>query len=157
MFFDNRKTVLKLNKLRYITLLGFLTLVGIIIWSGWFDELVLGISKLSYIVFLSIIYIFYLIFIFIINYHFFSFNDNGDKLVFRYVSFRPFDNAKKAIEIEKSRFGGYKIQKSFFNLKTELVLSVKTKNGLAKFPPIGISALSKDQIKLLKMSLNQFV
>lgn len=155
MFFDNRNTVLRLNKIRYIVLLVFITLISVIIWSGWFDNIVLGMSKLSYIIFLSILYLLYLIISYILNYNFFSYKDDGNKLVFRFVSFRPFDNAKKAIEIDKKSFGGYQVQQSLFRFKKELVLSIKTKKGLAKYPPISISALSEKQIALLKSALNQ--
>ena len=157
MFFDNRKNVLRINKVRYIAPLVLVTLIAIIIWSGWFDKVFLGLNKISYIVCLSVLYILYVIIIYIINLSFFSYSDDGDKLVFRFVSFRPFDNAKKAIEIDKKIFGGYHVNKMFFNLKKELVLSIKTKKGLAKYPAISISALSDNQIKLLKNALNQFM
>lgn len=157
MFFDNRNTVLRLNKIRYIVLLIFITLISIVIWSGWFENQVLGLGKLTYSITISIIYLFYLMISYILNYNFLSYKDDGNKLLIRFVSFRPFDNAKKAIEIEKKNFGGYQVQKSFFNLKTELILNIKTKNGIAKYPPISISALTKKQVTLLKGALNQYV
>lgn len=157
MFFDNQKTVVKINKIRYIAILVYVALVSIIFFSGWFDDQILGLSKTSFIVVLSALYILYIIVSYLLNFNFFSFSDEGNKLVFKFISFRPFDNAKKAIEIEKGKFSGYKIEKSFFNMKKELILSIKTKNGVAKFPSISISALSEENLTLLKSSLNQFV
>ncbi len=157
MLFDNRKTVLKLNKIRYLALLGYITIICVIIWSGWFDKPVLRINKLTYIIFFTIIYILFILKFYVTNYNYFSFNDEGNKLIFRFVSFRPFDNEKKAIEIDKKKFGGYQFKRSYLNLKLELILKVSTKQGLANYPPISISALSDKDITLLKNALSHYI
>ena len=73
------------------------------------------------------------------------------------MSLRPFDNKKQAIEIQKKDYNGYEIRKSFFNLKEDLILSVKTKKSIANYPPISITALSLKHKNLLISSLNQAV
>ena len=157
MHFDNRQTVLDLNKRKYLILLGYFTLIGIIFFSGLFDQPVLNLSKGTYVIAFTVLYSIYLIYTYIMNFNFFSFSDDGDKLVFKYVSMRPFDSEKKAIKINKTEFGGYEFEKSFFDLKEELILKIKTNKGLANYPPISISSLSVKQKKLLKAALNQFI
>ena len=78
-------------------------------------------------------------------------------LMFRFVSMRPLDNNKKAIQINKADFAGFKFEKSFFGYKENLILSLKTKKGVANYPPISISALSQKHKAMLKQALNQFV
>ena len=91
------------------------------------------------------------------NYNYFLYNDEGDKLVFRFVSLRPFDNKRTAIEINKKDFAGFKIEKSLFNLKQDLVVRIRTKNGIANYPSISLTALPFKYRKLLENSLNKAV
>lgn len=157
MVFDNREIVTKLNVRRYIVLLLYLTLMGLLILSGIFKEMILGINKSVYIVVVTIIYIIYIIYAYIANYNYFAFNDEGNKLVFRFVSLRPFDNKKQAIEIQKKDFKGYVFRKSLMNIREDLILTVLTKNGLASYPPIGVTALSVKHKNMLINSLNRFI
>ena len=156
MVFDNGKIVLKLNIRRYLSLLAYLAVIVVLVTSGLFEKPVLGISKTVYIISATSVYILYIVYAYFMNYNFFSFNDEGDKLVFRFVSLRPFDNEKRAIEIPKRDFIGFKIEKSFFNLKRDLIITIRTNKGIAKYPSISISALSEEQMNLLSHSLSQF-
>lgn len=156
MFFDNRDIVVKLNKRRYIALLLFLVAMAVLVLPDVLNDVIWGIKKTTLIIEVVILYIGYIVFAYILNYNFFSYKDEGNKLVFRYVSLRPFDNKKQAIEIPKKDFRGYKISKSFFNLKEYLVLKIETKKGVASFPPISITSLSEKQKAMLIQSLNQF-
>lgn len=153
MIFDNRDIILKLNKRRYILILVYVTLMIIFFFSGFFEEnqkIILAIS-------ISVIYIIYNIISYHINFSYFSFRDDQESLMFRFVSMRPLDNNKKAIKMSKRDFAGFKFEKSFFGYKENLILSIKTKKGIANYPPISLSALSQKHKSTLKQSLNQFV
>ena len=157
MFFDNRHKVTQLSMRRYISLVLYIIFMGLLILSGMFNKPVFGISKNSLVIIISVVYIIYVVYVYIRNYNFFKYNDEGEKLVFRFISLRPFDDKKKSIEILKKKFTGYKIQKSLLNLKEDLILSVKTKNGIANYPPISITALTNKYKNILKGSLDQVV
>ena len=157
MIFDNRHRVTKLHVMRYLSLITYLIFMGLLILSGMFNKSVFGISKNSLVIIISVVYIIYVVCVYIRNYNFFKYNDEGEKLVFRFISLRPFDNKKKSIEILKKDFSGYKIQKSVLNFKVDLILSIKTKKGVANYPPISITALTNKYKNILKSSLNQFV
>ena len=133
MFFDNGSKVSKLNIIRYLSFLAYAISIGFLTLSGLFNKPVLGIDKNSFIIAFSVIYIIYVVYVYIRNYNFFKYNDEGGKLVFRFISLRPFDNKKRSIEIVKEKFTGYKIQKSFFNFKVDLILSVKSKKGVVNY------------------------
>ncbi len=155
MIFDNRNIVMRLNIRRYLTILAYFILMGLFLLSDIFNKPVFGYDKTTYVIVINAIYLTYIIFTFSLNYNFFSYKDEGNKLVFRFVSLRPFDNKKQAIEILKKDFAGYEFQKSLFNLKEDLILTVRTKNGVANYSPISITALSLKHKNLLKNSLNQ--
>jgi hypothetical protein len=153
MIFDNRDTVFKLNKRRYILILVYLTTMSVIIFSGLFEDRL----KIQLAVIVSILYIIYNIFSYLLNYSYFSYNDDKDKIMLRFASLRPFDDRKKAIDIRKKDFKGYIIKKSFINLREELIIKVSTKKGLANYPPISLTALSAKHKNMLISSLNQFI
>ena len=157
MVFDNGSKVSKLNIIRYLSFLSYAIFIGFLTLSGLFNKPVLGIGKNSLIILFSVIYIIYVVYVYIRNYNFFKYNDEGGKLVFRFISLRPFDNKKRSIEIVKKKFTGYKIRNSFLNIKVDLLLSVKTRNGVANYPPISITALTNKEKEYLKTSLNQAV
>ncbi len=90
-----------------------------------------------------------------IDYKYVYFNDNGEKIVFRYVSAHPVIGKRKAIEIKKKSFAGYEIQSAFFGLKRLLVLKMFTKKGIIKYPPISVSAIKNHDLKLIEKGLNQ--
>lgn len=153
MIFDNRDKVFKLNKRRYILILTFVTAMSVIIFSGLFDEKL----KVGLAILISLVYIAYNVFIYALNYSYFSYNDDKDKIMLRFASLRPFDNRKHAIDIRKRDFNEYIVKKSFMNFREDLILKVSTKKGLANYPPISLSALSAKHKDMLINSLNQFV
>lgn len=153
MQFDNRQTIIKLNKRRYLSFIIYALGLIFLFFSGWFERPVLGIEKSKYVIVISLLYILYLVVSYILNYTFFSFNDEGDTYTLRFVSLRPFDSEKKSIVLQKNYFRGIKIEESFFNFKKELIVFADTKNGVVSYPPISISALSKSHVLILKKLL----
>ncbi len=157
MIFDNRNIVIRLNKRRYLVLLVYLILMGLLILADFFGDTIGSIKKSTFILTFTILYIAYVIYAYVLDYKFFSYSDESDKLTFKFISLRPFDNKKRVVEILKSEFRSYKLEKYFLNLKQDLILFVKTKNGVANYPPISVSALSTKHKKMLENSLKQFV
>jgi hypothetical protein len=89
-----------------------------------------------------------------LNYQFISFSDEGENINFRYFSAGYVSGKKNSVEINKTLFQGYKIEKSFFGLITSLILYQKVQQGVAKYPPVYISALTKEEIAKVIRSLN---
>ncbi len=155
MQFDNRNNILRLNIRRYLVLLIFASILGLLIFTNVLENPLWGINKTGAIVIVVLFYIIYLILTYIINYNYFYYSDEGNKIVIRFVSLRPFNSRRNAIEISKKDYNGYKFNQSFFNFKEELVISVQTKKGVAKYPPVSITGLTPKQKNTLKKSLNQ--
>ena len=87
------------------------------------------------------------------EYTYFYFSNNGKILLFRFYSLRNFYGKPKTIEIPKTSFVNYDIVTSLFNKKESLVLYQKTPKGVAKYPPISLTLLSKKQKTELKRAL----
>jgi hypothetical protein len=155
MIFDNRNIVVRLTIRRYLSLLAFLIIMALLLLVNIIKRPLWGFDKSFYVIVICSIYVLYVVFTYFRSYNFFSFNDEGEKFVFRFISLRPFDNEKKAIEISKNDFGGYVLHNSFLSFKQELVLKVKTKTGVANYPPISITAISKKHKKMLINAFDQ--
>jgi hypothetical protein len=87
------------------------------------------------------------------EYTYLYFSNNSSNLVFRFYSLRTLYGKPKTIEIAKTNFVKYDIITSFFDKKDSLVLYQRTPKGIAKYPPIPLSLLTKQQKTELKRAL----
>ena len=102
---------------------------------------------------LSLIFLMLYLLHYQMEYSYFYFSNNNKNLVFRFYSLRNFYGKPKTIEISKMSFFKYDITTSFFNKKDVLVLYQKTTKGVAKYPPISLTLLSKNKKTELKRAL----
>jgi hypothetical protein len=102
---------------------------------------------------LSVIFLAFYWFQYKMAYTYFYFSNNNKNLVFRFYSLRNFYGKPRTIEIAKMSFMKYDITASFFNKRESLVLYQKTAKGVAKYPPISLTLLSKNQKTELKRAL----
>jgi len=157
MKFDNKQNLFKFNVRRYLIPIIFFPLMIVIFLTNFFDDYVKFITKEKFIIIATIIYILYVIYINFVNYCYIEYRDDNSKIILRYVSVRLFSDERNSIEFEKRNFVKYNIEASFFNLKKELVFFIKTPNGIAKYPSISLTGLTKNQKKLLVNSLDKYI
>ena len=90
----------------------------------------------------------------ILNYQYIFFSDEGEKIIFRYFTAGIVGGRKNSVEIDKRSFAGYKIETRFFGLIHSITILSAFKEGVAKYPPVYISALSAEErakmIQLIK-------
>ena len=109
--------------------------------------------KISVYSVLSVVLLIFFWFQYRMKYTYFYFSNNGKNLVFRFYTLRVIAGKPKAIEISKTNFVKYDIVTDFFNKKDSLVLYQKTPKGVAKYPPISLTLLSKNKKTELKRAL----
>jgi hypothetical protein len=156
MVIENKNFSLRISQLRYITAIIFLPLIVVFLATELVEKTFLGMNKYQWAIVAAALYMAHNTWEYIkeYNYIYFSDEENG-KLLLRYVSLRPFNNNKYSIEIQKNNLHSYKIVRHTF--KQKLVLYVKTPQGVAKYPPISISALNTDEFNKMKKILNQTI
>jgi hypothetical protein len=66
-----------------------------------------------------------------------------------------FTSKKSSIEIGKNEFAGYEIKKQLLGFREKLILKAKTGRGLAKYPPVSITALNLKEKKSLFQALDR--
>lgn len=147
MQIENKLEAAKI-RLSYIIIVFVLSIL--ILWSA-LKELPYNIYNTA--IFASLVFIVYLVMVLLKLFYFYM-NDSGQKIVVRFFNIHPFLQKYKAIEIPKKALAGYEIKTSFFDLKAELILAVKTKKGEIEYPPVSISALSRKDRKRLINALD---
>ena len=154
MEIENQKKTIFINKMRYITVIAFIVLLVVMLTTDMIKGEFLGLTRYHWAILLSLIYLGQNVFEYLKDYNYIYFIDAENKMLFRYIPLSPFKSKRYSIEIHKNEFHGYKINRSSV-LKKELILFVKTPQGIAKYPPISISALNETEFNKLKKALNQ--
>lgn len=150
MTFDNSKTITSLRIRFFIATVLFL---GYIIMA-YFAEIIkfplLGMSDTVWIIILVSVYIILTFYPMALNYQYIYYSDDGDLIEFRYFSAGIVTGRKNSVKIAKSSFAGYRKESGFFGLVKAIVLYQQLMEGVAKYPPVYISILSrKERAKIL--------
>jgi hypothetical protein len=154
MTIDNSAFVLRSRKLMYIMTVSFFVLVLLFMTFDYLDLPVSLPYKEYFILSLLLIYIFFHIRRFILDFNFISICDDNGRLVIKYYSLMLLTGKHKTIEIPFQSFEKYKLEKSIFGKKTSLILYQKINGKLAKYPKLSLSGLSNDELAKLKSRLD---
>ncbi|MDR3093995.1 MAG: hypothetical protein LBU62_05055 [Bacteroidales bacterium] len=125
--------------------IGLVFAVVLVDWNTTLQMLLVGIFSLIFLGFYWHQYK--------MEYSYFYFSNNGKNLVFRFYSLRNLHGKPKSIEIAKLNFYKYDITTAFFDKKEYLILYQKTPKGIAKYPPISLTLLNRNQKTDLKRAL----
>ncbi|RXQ89812.1 hypothetical protein EO244_13595 [Ancylomarina salipaludis] len=90
------------------------------------------------------------------EYNFIIYKDTDDKIIMRYYPLHPFHDKFKSIEISKQTFSHFELKKRSMGLREDLFLYQMSAKGLAKYPGISLSALSKKQKAEVLDSLSKY-
>jgi len=151
---ENSAYVLKNRKRMYIYTIALAIVLPFILLSEWFEEPILGISRHLLAALVVVIYGGYYFVRYMLNLNFIQVSVDSNKLKVRYYSLRPLARSHNSIEIPLNAFEGYKIIPRLLGLRKELVLYQRIQGKKAKYPPISLSALNKQQFEQLIMLLN---
>ncbi len=135
----------------------FVVLIVFFLGSKWFNKPFLGLERSHLILIAACLYLLITIFIIFLDLNYFYFNDDTDRIILRYYPIRPIARKKRVIEISKIALAKFNIKKSFLGLKKSLILYQKVKKTIAKYPPIGITSLTKTEREMLVKQLDKYV
>ncbi len=93
-------------------------------------------------------------FVFLKGFFYIFYNTDGPKIIIRYTSLQPLTAGNFSIEVPKKDFVKAEIVKSHLGIRKSLLIYVRTAQGVAKFNPVSLSILSKNEIEALKVDLN---
>ena len=156
MTFDNSKTIINIRIKLFGATIAFLAFIVLTYIAKMIKYPLLGMSDTFWTVMLVGIYLIIAFLPSFLNYQFVFFSDDSEKIVIRYFTAGIVGGRKNSVEIDKRTFSGYKIESRLFGLIQSITLFQKYQEGVAEYPKIYISALSrKERTKIIK-SLNSY-
>jgi len=156
MKLDNSKTIISFRIKLFVVTVLFLAYIILSYSAKVFKLTLFGWSDTIWTIIFAGVWLFIAFLPMIINYHFVSYSDEDESIVFRYFSAGIVGGRKNSVEIDKRTFAGYKTEKKLFGLIKTITLYQHFKEGVAKYPPIYISALNKEESSKVVRSLNQY-
>lgn len=156
MTFDNSKTIISLR----IKIFGATILLIAYFILSYAAKLIkfplFGMSDTAWTIILVAIWLIIAFIPMYLNYQFVSYSDEEETIVFRYFTTGIVGGKKNSVVINKRTFSGYKLESRFFGLIQSITLFQQINQGVAKYPPVYISALNKDEKAKLLKSLNLY-
>ena len=154
MTFDNTKQIISIRlKLFFATVLILIYLA--LVYIGKIIRFpVLGLSDSAWTIILVSCYLIIFFTPFILNYQFIYYSDDDENIVLTYFNAGMGGGKKNSIRIHKNTFAGYKTESGLFGLKQSIILYQKISQGTAKYPPVHLSALNREQKNRLFSALD---
>ena len=145
MTFDNSRTIIGLRIKIFIVTVLLLIYVVLTYIAEVIEFPILGFSETIWTSGFIGIWLIFALYPIVLNYQYISFSDEGDSIVFRYFIAGIFGGRKNSILIKKVSFAGYKTETRYFGLVKSVILYQRLREGVAAYPPIYISNLSKKE------------
>ncbi len=156
MTFDNSKTIISLRIKLFAATVVFLAYIVLAYIAKLIKFPLLGMSDTTWTLILVAIYLIIAFLPMILNYQYVYYSDDTEKIIFRYFTAGIVGGRKNTVEIDKRTLSGYEIVPELFGLRQKITLYQRFNEGVAKYPPFYISALSRDERARMVKSLNLY-
>lgn len=156
MTLDNSKTIISLRIKLFAATVILLTYMALVYAAKLIKFPLLGMSDTLATLILVGIYLIIAFRPMVLNYQYIWFSDDEEKIIIRYFTSGIVGGRKNSVEINKALFAGYQIEKQYFGLSRSLILFQRVGQGTAKYPPIYITALSKEHRSKLIRTLMKY-
>jgi hypothetical protein len=156
MKLDNSKTIISFRIRLFAVTVLFLAYIIMSYAAKFFKLTLFGMSDTFWTIIFATIWLIIALIPMFLNYQYVNYSDEGDTIIFRYFTSGLVGGKKNSVEIDKRTFAGYKSEKKLFGLIRSVTLYQNFKEGVAKYPPIYISALNKEERSKIFRSLNLY-
>lgn len=156
MKLDNSKAIISFRIRLFAVTVLYLGYIILSYAAKTFKLTLFGLSDTAWTILFAAIWLFVALLPMFLNYQFVSYSDEGETITFRYFTAGIVGGKKNSVEIDKRTFAGYKTEKKLFGLVTSIILFQYFKEGVAKYPPIFISAMGKEERAKVLRSLNLY-
>jgi hypothetical protein len=156
MTLNNSKSVINLKLLLRTSIIVYSSFLVLSLAAGIIKFPLFGMGKAAWIIILTVCFIIIMVIPVIMNFQYILFSDDGDTIIFRYYTTGLFSGNKNSVEIEKRTFSGFTVDKGFLGIIQSVTLYQRMKEGVAKYPPIFISALKRKDRETVLESLTSY-
>jgi hypothetical protein len=145
MTLNNGKSIINLKITRRVSIVVFLTFLTLTYAANIIKYPLLGMSRTTWTIILLMIFLLIIFIPILLNYQYISFSDEGESIIFRYFTMGIIPGNKNSVEINKKTFSGFTLEKKLFGLSQSITMYQRIKEGVAKYPPIYITALKRGE------------
>jgi hypothetical protein len=145
MTLNNSKTIISIRIWLFVETVLLIAYIVMVYIAKVIHFPLLGLGDAAWTITLVAIYFILAFYPMFLSYQFISYSDEGDKISFKYFMAGIAGGKKNSVEISKSSFAGYRKDKEYMGLVQSLILFQQLPEGVAKYPPIYISALTKKE------------
>lgn len=156
MQIDNQRNTYRIWLSRLVLTIVFTLAILVILFLPWFDLPESPVNKYHLIILLAVIYIVINLYNYLRRPYFVSYSDQGEMIIVRYYPLSLFTSRKHSIEIPKQQLIGYELRPFLFGTQQRLVLIQHFRNRAAKYPPISLSALDREDREKMLHSLDRY-
>ena len=157
MTFDNSRTIISIRIKLFGVTVVFLAFIVLTYIAEMIKYPLLGLGETTWTLALAVLYLLYAFMPMYLNYQYIYFSDEGENIIFRYFTAGIVGGRKNSIQISKKTFSGFKIDKKLGGLIQSITLFQKLMEGVAKYPPVQIGVLSKEERAKILRALNQYI
>jgi hypothetical protein len=157
MTFDNSKTIISLRIKLFGVTVVFLAFIVLTYIAEMIKYPLLDMGQTAWTLILAGLYLLYAFMPMYLNYQYIYFSDDGENIIIRYFTAGIVGGRKNSIEISKKTYSGFRTDKKLGGLIQSVTLFQKFREGVAKYPPVYISALSKEERTKIIRALNQHI
>ena len=154
MKIENKRETYKIWLQKFVATVIYTPLVLVFSFARYFNQPFYGIERGWLILIVTVIYLSVILYHHLINPYYLYFSDQGDSLVFKYYPIRAFNQKKRTIQVPKNKFVRFEIEKK--GLGEQIILYQKDKSGIAKYPPVPLTGLNKNDVASLKKVLSRY-
>jgi len=140
----NEENQYKVKFFKIVLFVLLSTAIAILYATRFFDNNFPAIKKDYFLIIFISIYIIINFIRFLRKYSYFYFDDNTPNLTFRFFHLVPFSSKKLAFSIPKKAFYDFRVEKKMFGLQHNLILLQRNNKRIVTYPPISLSAVSKN-------------
>jgi hypothetical protein len=140
MIINNKEIATRIRLGLMLIILIYVAILVLGLIYSWF-------KNNNILIYLSVLFATPVIFSYLKNFCYIYFNDAGPKVIIRFTALQPLTAGNYSIEFYKKDFVKYNIEKSVFGLRNSLIIFVRTPQGIAKFKPVSLSSLKKNEVK----------
>jgi hypothetical protein len=156
MTLDNSRTIIRLRIRLFFALVILIAFLVLAYFARVIKFPLLGLSDTVWILILVGINIFIAFLPMVLNYQYIFYSDDSEKIIVRHFTAGIVGGRKNSVEIDKRSFAGYKMESRMFGMIRSITLQQQFKEGRANYPPVYISALSREERDKIKRSLDLY-
>lgn len=146
MVVDNKPKVVKLKRLFFIISVA-IAVIALTLFL--LDYTVYGIACVG-------VFALWFLYFQVADYQYIRFSDENNKILVRFYKAVKFGKPEfRSIEFPQEMLRNARFENSVFGEKSDLTLLVKTRRGMAEYPSVSLSALSKKERREIHAALNK--